>query len=114
MRRAFPLIVAILIVTPASPLAAQEAKLRDTLKGHTSHVGSVAFSPDGRTLASGSEDNTIKLWNVATGKNTATLKGHTDIVWSVSFSPDGKTLASGSSNNTVKLWDVKTGKDGDK
>ena len=56
----------------------------------------MAFSPDGKTLASGSMDKTIKLWDVATGKEQATLKGHTGWVSSVAYSPDGKTLASGS------------------
>ena len=79
-----------------------------TLEGHTSSVYSVSFSPDGATLASGSRDNTIKLWDVATGENIATLIGHTDWVLSVSFSPDGATLASGSRDNTIKLWDVAT------
>jgi WD40 repeat protein len=65
----------------------------------------VAFSPDGKTLASGSDDNTIKLWDVATGKEQATLKGHTAWVASVAFSPDGKTLASGG-DTTVRLWDM--------
>ena len=68
------------------------------------------ISPDGKTLASGSADKTIKLWDVATGKERATLKGHTDWVNSVAFSPDGKTLASGSGDKTVKLWEVATGK----
>ena len=67
---------------------------------------SVAFSPDGKTLASGSMDDSIKLWDVASGKNTATLKGHDNDVYSVAFSPDGKTLASGSIDQTIKLWDV--------
>ena len=71
-------------------------KEQATLNGNTGTVASVAFSPDGKTLASGSIDKTIKLWDVATGKELATLKGHTDVVWSVAFSPDGKTLASGS------------------
>ena len=74
----------------------------------------MAYSPDGKTLASGSGDKTIKLWDVATGKEQATLKGHTDWVTSVAFSPDGKTLASGSEDKTIKLWDVATGKQADK
>ncbi|MGI2909791.1 WD40 repeat domain-containing protein, partial [Hassallia sp. VBCCA 56010] len=77
---------------------------------HSNSVRSVAFSPDGKTLASGSDDNTIKLWDVATGKLSQTLTGHSNSVRSVAFSPDGKTLASGSDDNTIKLWDVATGK----
>ena len=68
----------------------------------------MAFSPDGKTLASGSKG--IKLWDVATGKNTATLNGHTDWTYSVAFSPNGKTLASGSRDKTIRLWDMATGK----
>jgi WD40 repeat protein len=66
----------------------------------------VAFSPDGRLLASGSDDHTVKLWDVETGQEVRTLRGHTDWVWSVAFSPDGRLLASGSGTSTVKLWDV--------
>jgi WD40 repeat protein len=82
-----------------------------TLSGHTDSVCSVAFSPDGKILASGSWDDTIKLWDVATGTLLRTLQGHTDLVWSVAFSPDGKILASGSGwpDNAIKLWDVATG-----
>ena len=79
-----------------------------TLEGHTSRANSVSFSPDGTTLASGSSDATIKLWDVATRTAVATLEGHTRQVSSVSFSPDGTTLASGSSDATIKLWDVAT------
>jgi WD40 repeat protein len=65
----------------------------------------VAFSPDGKTLASASGDNTIKLWSVD-GKALNTLKGHGSAVLSVAFSPDGKTLASASRDNTIKLWNL--------
>ncbi|MEH2214844.1 WD40 repeat domain-containing protein, partial [Nostoc sp.] len=82
----------------------------NTLEGHSSWVNSVGFSPDGKTLASGSLDKTIKLWDVSTGKAIKTLTGHSSPVYSVGFSPDGKTLASGSLDNTIKLWDVSTGK----
>jgi WD40 repeat protein len=74
-------------------------------------VLSVSFSPDGKTLASGSFDNSIKLWDITTGKEIRTLQGHSNFVDSVSFSPDGKTLASGSYDNTIKLWDITTGKE---
>jgi WD40 repeat protein len=77
-----------------------------------SSVTSVSFSPDGKTLASGSYDKTVKLWNVESDKELKTLSGYSYSVRSVSFSPDSKTLAaSGSYDKTVKLWDVESGKE---
>ncbi|MTJ13271.1 hypothetical protein FJR11_11860 [Anabaena sp. UHCC 0187] len=85
-------------------------KLLQIFQGHSDRVTSVAFSPDGQTLASGSDDKTIKLWNVPTGSLLQTLTGHLNWVMSVAFSPDGRTLASGSNDKTIKLWNVTTGK----
>ena len=81
------------------------------LTGHTNKVFSAVFSPDGKTLATGSADQTVRLWNVATRKQRAVLEGHADAVWSVAFSADGKTVASASADRTVKLWDAATGKE---
>jgi WD domain, G-beta repeat len=81
-----------------------EVRLIRTFAGHTEAVKSVAFSPDGITALSGSDDNTLKLWNVATGQETRTFAGHTEAVMSVAFSPDGITALSGSDDNTLKLW----------
>ncbi|MCS6936254.1 MAG: WD40 repeat domain-containing protein [Candidatus Bipolaricaulota bacterium] len=80
-----------------------------TLSGHTSVVTSVAFSPDGKLLASGAQDNTVKLWEVASGQEVRTLSGHTSYVRSVAFSPDGRLLASGALDQTIKLWEVASG-----
>ncbi len=80
------------------------------IKGHTDAVRSVAFSPDGQTLASGSRDETIQLWDTRIGRHLRTLAGHTDGVLSVAFSPNGQTLASGSRDETIRLWDTRTGK----
>jgi WD40 repeat protein len=69
----------------------------------------VAFDPQGRWLASGSEDKTVKLWDTDSGELVRTLEGHQDIVRSVAFDPQGRWLASGSDDEAVKLWDVESG-----
>ncbi|MFN6490524.1 AAA-like domain-containing protein [Nostoc sp. DedQUE03] len=84
---------------------------QNRLEGHSDLVRSVVFSPDGKTLASASDDKTIKLWNRDTGKEITTLSGYNDLVMSVVFSPDGKTLASASWDKTIKLWNRDTGKE---
>jgi hypothetical protein len=72
-------------------------------------VNSIAFSPDGRRLASASADKTMRLWDVASGAAVRTLEGHQDAVNGVAFSPDGRWLASASADKTVRLWDVASG-----
>ena len=82
-----------------------------TLKGHTRPVLSVAYSPDGERIVSGSGDASLKVWDAKTGREMLTLKGHRDDVTSVAFSPDSKRIASGSEDTTVKLWDVQSGQE---
>ncbi|KAF0177678.1 MAG: cytochrome C [Limisphaerales bacterium] len=79
-------------------------------EGHFDALYSVALSPDGKLLATGSYDQKIKLWDTATGKEVRTLTGHNGAVYGLAFRPDGRVLASASGDRTVKLWEVATGK----
>jgi WD40 repeat protein len=94
-----------------APMGSAKGHLLRTFTGHSGYVYSVAFSPDGSTALSGSEDRTLKLWNIATGDLIRTFTGHGDGVHSVAFSPDGRTALSGSEDQTMKLWDVPTGRE---
>ncbi|MBQ2397508.1 MAG: TIR domain-containing protein [Bacteroidales bacterium] len=80
-----------------------------TLKGHSDYVHSVAYSPDGSRIISGSDDNTIKIWDVNIGTCLKTLEGHSNYVGSVSFSPDSIRIISGSYDKTIKIWDANMG-----
>ncbi|MBN8564336.1 MAG: AAA-like domain-containing protein [Leptolyngbya sp. UWPOB_LEPTO1] len=90
-------------VVAALQQAVYGVREQNTLAAHDDYVLSVSFSPDGQTIASGSQDKTIKLWK-RDGTLITTLRGHDDTVRSVSFSPDGQTIASGSEDKTIKLW----------
>jgi WD40 repeat protein len=79
-------------------------------EGHNASVWAVAFSPDGKKLATASEDNTAKVWDIGAGKNILTLNGHTASVESIAFSPDGKRLATASEDSTAVIWDLATGR----
>jgi WD40 repeat protein len=85
--------------------------LAATLTGHSHSVYTVAYSFDGKSLASGSYDQTVKIWDLATGQDFYTLTGHTEPVYSVAYSPVNPNLASGSGDKTVKIWDTLTGQE---
>ena len=89
--------------------ATAHAQTVATLKGHKHTITSIAFAPDGKTLASGSKDETVILWDLADKKPRATLGGHKDMVITVRFSPDSKAVASVSHDNLILLWDAANG-----
>ena len=93
---------------------AKNGQLKQTLYGHQDRVNAIAFSPDGKTLASGSggisKDFSVRLWNPENGQEKQKLTGHGDRVYGIAFSPDGQKIATGSRDETIKIWNVKTGK----
>lgn len=92
-------------------LLAQEYPLETVIqRGHRAAVRAVAYSPDGQFLATGSRDNTIKLWQLSTGREIRTFIGHLNPVNTVAFDPTGQWLASGSSDNSIIIWEVATGR----
>ena len=98
-----------LLLASAASLAVAEATPPPeaiTLRGHNGWVGGVAFSPDGKTLATASADHTVKFWNVATGKELAALEAHGDIVTSIAFSKDGDQFATAGFDGTAKVWNA--------
>ena len=101
----------VLNVMKVLDLALNQGREKNSLEDHDGEVLSISFSPDGKTLASGGLDYSIRLWNVETGKKISTIQRDGGTIKSLSFSPNGKTLAFGGNDETIKLWDVKIGKE---
>ena len=96
--------ILIVLLTPVNTWA----QLLTAMSGHAKTVTSVSYSPDGKSIVSGSWDHSIKIWDAVTYQLTATLNGHTGAVTSVSYSPDGKFIASGSRDHSINVWDART------
>ncbi|KIK39418.1 hypothetical protein CY34DRAFT_89233 [Suillus luteus UH-Slu-Lm8-n1] len=96
-----------------SPLKIWDSKTGEliiTLKGHTDPVNHLAWTLDGKTLISGSDDHSIRTWNTSTWTQIAVLQGHTNIVYAIAISPNNRILASASADNTTRLWNLDNSK----
>ncbi|HEX8999524.1 MAG TPA: TIR domain-containing protein, partial [Blastocatellia bacterium] len=107
------------LLTACRPAAAETAALTKrkvqarpskVFKGHTAAVWGVAVTPDGQCVISGSYDNTVRVWELDSGRCLATLKGHTGLVRGVAVTPDGRCIVSGSVDNTVRVWELDSGR----
>ena len=96
---------------PASqpPTSSTLSKALYTYHGHSASINTVAWSPDGKRIASGSDDHTVQVWDAANGGHVFTYRGHTDHVVTAAWSPDGKRIASGSNDGTAQVWDAADG-----
>src|SRR5262245_50346606 len=110
MLRILQVITALILIPPGAAQAQAEPEIQFKGPYNVGNVCSVAFSPDGKTLAAGIEDNTIQLWDVRAGQLIRSFEGHSGAVRSVAFSPDGKMFASASADHTIKLWEAPSGK----
>ena len=103
------LLTFVVLTAAAFNVSAQQSLAPREIEAHRTDIFSLAFSPDGKLLASASKDGTIGLWDAKTGESKQVLRGHKGDVLRLVISPDGKLLASGGGDNTVRLWDLGTG-----
>jgi WD40 repeat protein len=96
---------------PPKAIGYEQLSIAKTITGHSSYVNTLAISPDGQTLVSGSADKTIKVWNLSIGQEILTLKSHLNPINTLVISPDGQTLVSGSADKTIKVWNLSTGQE---